>query len=144
MIGVVEYDCSIYNTDGIDPDSLVDYRMTNERKSIFGYPDAECHRDNRVMFRECDVLIPAATEKAINKHNANDIKCRILVEAANGPTTKNAESILLDKGILIIPDVLANAGGVTVSYFEYLKNLDHVNPGLINRKWEETSKLRFL
>jgi glutamate dehydrogenase (NAD(P)+) len=67
-----------------------------------------------------------------------------LAEAANGPTTKNAEKMLEERGILILPDVLTNAGGVTVSYFEYLKNLDHVNPGLINRKWEETSKLRFL
>jgi glutamate dehydrogenase (NAD(P)+) len=96
------------------------------------------------MFKECDVLIPAATEKAINIHNAHQLQCRILAEAANGPTTKNAEQVLEDKGILILPDVLTNAGGVTVSYFEYLKNLDHVNPGLINRKWEETSKLRFL
>ena len=143
-MGVVEHDCSIYDANGFHPDDLNEYRTKNEKRSIFGYPGAECHRDNSVMYRECDVLIPAATEKAINKHNADKLQCKILAEAANGPTTKNAEKILEQKGVLILPDVLTNAGGVTVSYFEYLKNLDHVNPGLINRKWEETSKLRFL
>lgn len=92
------------------------------------------------MFKECDLLVPAAFEKAINKDNADQIKCRIVVEAANGPTTIKGEEILISKGISLIPDIMANAGGVTVSYFEWLKNLDHTRPGRLTKKWEERSK----
>lgn len=87
-----------------------------------------------------DFFIPAALEKSINVNNAHRFQAKLIVEAANGPTTLEGEKILLQKGIQFLPDILCNAGGVTVSYFEWLKNLDHVRPGRMTRKWEEKSK----
>ena len=77
-------------------------------------------------------------------NNANKFQCKIVAEAANGPTTEKGEKILMDKGVVFLPDVLLNAGGVTVSYFEWLKNLDHVRPGRMTRRWEENSKKNLL
>lgn len=82
-----------------------------------------------------DFFIPAALEKSINVGNADKFKAKLIVEAANGPTTLEGEEILLKKGVQFLPDILCNAGGVTVSYFEWLKNLDHVRPGRMTRKW---------
>ena len=82
-----------------------------------------------------DFFIPAAMEKAINKNNAHKFSAKLIVEAANGPTTMEAEQIMLSKGHHFLPDILCNAGGVTVSYFEWLKNIDHVRPGRMQRKW---------
>ena len=96
------------------------------------------------MTRECDFLIPAAIQKSITMHNAGDIKAHVVVEAANGPTTFVGEEILNEKGILVIPDALINGGGVTVSYFEWLKNIDHVAPGRMTKKYEEKQKLLLL
>jgi len=86
-------------------------------------------------------LIPAAKEKVINKFNASKINCKIMAEGANGPTTMAGEEILVNKGVIIFPDILLNAGGVTVSYFEWLKNLEHVRPGRLSKRWEEKGKL---
>jgi len=85
---------------------------------------------------ECDYLIPAATEKSINRVNAVNIKCKAIFEGANGPTTFAAEEILLQKGIVIAPDLLVNGGGVTCSYFEWMKNISHVAPGLMTKKFD--------
>jgi glutamate dehydrogenase (NAD(P)+) len=87
------------------------------------------------MQKECDILIPAAKECAINQDNADKLQCKIVVEGANGPTTFRAETKLLARGIIVVPDMLANGGGVTCSYFEWLKNLDHIAPGRMTKKY---------
>ncbi len=96
------------------------------------------------MEKQCDFLVPAATEKSIHKGNADRLKCKAVVEGANGPTTFAAEEILVKKGVVLCPDLLMNGGGVTVSYFEWLKNIDHVAPGKMNKKYEEKSQKKLL
>jgi glutamate dehydrogenase (NAD(P)+) len=91
-----------------------------------------------------DFFIPAAFERSININNAHRFETKLIVEAANGPTTMEGERVLINKGIQFLPDILCNAGGVTVSYFEWLKNLDHVRPGRMQRKWEEKTKKNLL
>lgn len=141
LIGVVEFDGSVYDPNGIDPDALNKYKQ--EKGTIHGFADQN-FKDDSVLYMPCDFLIPAAKEKALNKENAHKIQCKILAEAANGPTTRNAEKILEQNGIMIWPDILCNAGGVTVSYFEWLKNLEHVRPGRLIRRWEEKGKYSLL
>lgn len=87
------------------------------------------------MRKRCDILAPCAVDGSINIHNAPHLKCKILLEGANGPTTFAADELLTKRGIYVIPDMLANVGGVTVSYFEWLKNLDHISPGRMTKKY---------
>lgn len=111
-----------------------------EHGSVANYPHAdEVERDNppKFMEREMDVLIPAAVEKSLHRENAPNIKAKVIGEAANGPTTVMAEEILLKKGALIVPDMVLNGGGVTVSYFEWLKNISHVVPGRLTKRFDE-------
>ena len=108
--------------------------------TLKGYPgaDEETTLDpTEFMEKECDILVPAAKECAINQDNANDLQCKVIVEGANGPTTFRAETILSAKGVIVVPDMLANGGGVTCSYFEWLKNLNHVSPGRMTKKYQE-------
>jgi glutamate dehydrogenase (NAD(P)+) len=142
VIGVVEYNGSIYKPDGIDADALLNYRQ--QKGSIVGFPGAESFSDDTAFYKPCDICIPAAIEKSIHKKNAEKFQCKILAEAANGPTTLAGEEILLNKGVMILPDILLNAGGVTVSYFEWLKNLDHMRPGRMVKRWEEKSKMNLI
>jgi len=145
IIGVVEHNGGIYNPNGIDPENLLKHWRQNG--SFEGYPNSKFYTtDNSYLLleEECDVLIPAALEKQINFRNAEKIRAKVILEAANGPTTPIAADILERKGIVVIPDVVANAGGVTVSYFEWLKNLSHVRFGRLNKKWEETSNQRII
>ena len=108
--------------------------------SFIGYDGAdviETANPLSYMTEKVDYVIPAATEKSVNLSNANDFKCKAIFEGANGPTTFAAEEILLKKGIVCAPDLLVNGGGVTCSYFEWLKNIDHVAPGMMTKKWEQ-------
>lgn len=110
----------IHNSNGLDIPKVLDYLQKN--KSLEGYPEAEPVSNKDLLELECDVLTPCATENQITSENADRIRCKILAEGANGPTTPKADKILHDKGIFVIPDILANAGGVTVSYFEWVQD----------------------
>lgn len=118
-----------------------------ENGSLAGFPGAtEENLDDPLSFMQkpCDGLIPAATEKSIHKGNVDSINCKAVFEGANGPTTYAAEMSLFERGIIVAPDMLVNGGGVTCSYFEWLKNLDHVAPGKMTKKYEEQSQAKLL
>ncbi|PAU93814.1 glutamate dehydrogenase [Aliifodinibius salipaludis] len=143
MVGVAEIEGSIYDSDGIDLEELLTFR--DETGSILGFKGSEELEDNTAVLKaECDILIPAALENQLHDWNAPDIKASIIAEAANGPTTADAHQILKEKGCLIIPDMYLNAGGVTVSYFEWLKNLSHVRFGRMQKRFEESSYRKIL
>jgi len=114
---------------------------------LAGYPFAtETNTEHPKLFmeKECDFLVPAAIEKSIHIGNVNNLKCKVVVEGANGPTTFAADEALNKKGIVVCPDLLMNGGGVTCSYFEWLKNIDHVSPGKLSKKYKEKSERRLL
>lgn len=96
------------------------------------------------MRKKCDIFAPCASDGSINMHNAPHIKAKVIIEGANGPTTFSADEILTQRGVVVIPDMLANVGGVTVSYFEWLKNLDHIAPGRMTKKHQEQQKNNLL
>jgi glutamate dehydrogenase (NAD(P)+) len=110
----------IYNEHGLDIPEVLNYLQ--QTKSLEGYEEADYVSNSELLEIECDVLAPCATENQITSENADRIKCKIMAEGANGPTTPQADKILHDKGIFVIPDILANAGGVTVSYFEWVQD----------------------
>ena len=136
VIAVSEIEGTIVNEKGINIDKLVKYRKS--KKTIIGFPGTKklSKREDWVGLK-CDILVPAALESQINKTNAKKVKAKIIAEAANGPVTAEAEAILLKKGVVIVPDMYLNAGGVTVSYFEWLKNLSHVRYGRIEKRFDE-------
>ncbi|MEM9919600.1 MAG: Glu/Leu/Phe/Val dehydrogenase [Bacteroidota bacterium] len=143
IIAVAEYDGAIYNKDGIDVVALVKHKK--KTGSILGFPGVEeMDQRKKVLEVKCDILIPAALENQIRKDNARKIKAKIIAEAANGPVTADAEEILLKKGVMIIPDMYINAGGVTVSYFEWLKNLSHVRFGRMEKQFNHNSLMNIV
>jgi glutamate dehydrogenase (NAD(P)+) len=120
IIGLIEVAGSLYNKNGLDVEALWEYRQRNG--TVLGFPDAEAANAADLLVTDCEILIPAATENQITSRNADRVKCKILAEGANGPTTASADEILADKGVFIIPDILCNAGGVTTSYFEWVQD----------------------
>jgi glutamate dehydrogenase (NAD(P)+) len=137
IIAIVEYDAAVWNRNGLDIQALARHRA--ETGSIAGFAEAEAIDRKEALFLDCDVLLPAATENVITSENAARLHCRILCEGANGPTTAIADEILADKKIFVIPDILANAGGVTVSYFEWVQDRQGFfwNEDLVNTRLEE-------
>lgn len=143
IVGVVEYNSSVYNPDGFDIIELKNYHV--QHGTLAGYSKAvESYSDPKeiknVMYKECDIFIPAALEREVNLSNVHKIKCKILAEAANGPTTIGANKYLEEHKVLVIPDLVLNASGVTCSYFEWLKNLEHKQLGLLIKRYETQSK----
>ncbi len=136
IVGIIERDGALYNDDGIDVDAVQQWLA--KHGGVSGYPDATYTREGgKVLEEACDILIPAALEGVINMENAARIQAPLVIEAANGPVTAGADEILRKKGTVIIPDMYANAGGVTVSYFEWVKNLSHIRFGRMQRRQEE-------
>jgi glutamate dehydrogenase (NAD(P)+) len=137
IICVIEYDGAVYNPHGIDVEGLMRHRR--ETGSITGFPEAQDIDKDEALFLDCEVLLPAAKENVINSANADRIRAKIICEGANGPTTSEADAILTEKKIFVIPDILANAGGVTVSYFEWVQDRQGFfwNEQLVNSRLEE-------
>jgi glutamate dehydrogenase (NAD(P)+) len=143
LVGVAEIEGSIYDENGMDLEKLMEYRK--DKGTIIGF-DGTKELDNRddAFYIECDILIPAALESQLTGDNADRIKAKIIAEAANGPTTADGHDIMKNRGALIIPDTYLNAGGVVVSYFEWLKNIQHVRYGRMSKRFDETSYKKIL
>ncbi len=136
ITGIIEWDGALFNENGLDVEAVRAWIV--KHGGVAGFPDAvHSAEGGAVLEEECDILIPAALEGVINLSNADRIKAPLIIEAANGPITAGADDILREKGIVIIPDMYANAGGVTVSYFEWVKNLSHIRFGRMQRRQEE-------
>jgi glutamate dehydrogenase (NAD(P)+) len=138
ITGLVEYEGAITSEKGLDVEAVMKHRK--ESGSILGFPGgSDLPTRDAGLELECDILIPAALENQITEENAPRIKAKIIAEAANGPTTFAGENILREKAVMVLPDIYLNAGGVTVSYFEWLKNLSHVRFGRMGKRFEQTT-----
>jgi glutamate dehydrogenase (NAD(P)+) len=143
VIAVIERDGAIVNTDGINIHNLRQHLASTG--GVKGYEAGDyIENGNSVLEMECDILIPAATESQIHAHNAMHINAKLIVEAANGPTTYEADAILRHRGVTILPDLYVNAGGVTVSYFEWTRNLSHMRFGRLQRRYDELRGIAYL
>lgn len=136
IIGIIERDGALVSDNGLDVEAIHDW--ISKTGGVSGFPEANFVTNGAtVLEQDCDILIPAALEGVINLENAAKIKAPLIIEAANGPVTAGADDILRKNGCVIIPDMYANAGGVTVSYFEWVKNLSHIRFGRMQRRQEE-------
>lgn len=143
IVGIAEYDGTLYDPKGIDIDKLMKHKK--ETGGISGYGEGKFLKDkNDWISIDCDVLVPAALENQIHEKNVHKVKAKIIGEAANGPITAEAEDILLKMGVVIVPDMYLNAGGVTVSYFEWLKNLSHVRFGRMDKRFNQNTYLNIM
>ncbi len=143
VVAIAEYEGAIYSENGLNEEEVFQHRKATG--SILNFPGAiNLPKSNDALEQECDILIPAALENVINHENAARIKAKIIGEAANGPLTPEADEILVQKGTLVIPDMYLNAGGVTVSYFEWLKNLSHVRYGRLGKRFDENMNIHIL
>lgn len=143
ITGIAEYEGGVYNENGLDIEALFNHRK--ESGSILNFPGAKNVTNSRDLLEyDCDILIPAALENQITSVNAANVKAKIIGEAANGPISSDAADMLTGKGIMIIPDLYLNAGGVTVSYFEWLKNLSRVSFGKITKRYNSMNNERLL
>ena len=144
IIAILEWDGAIYDKKGLNVEEVFQYKIEN-KGGIKGFTKGKYfEKSAELLVEECDILIPAAREGVINQSNAPHIKAKLIAEAANGPVTFKAETILNEMGIVIIPDVYLNAGGVTVSYFEWIKNLSHIRFGRMGRRYEENKNNLFI
>ncbi len=136
ITAIIERDGALHDENGIEVEAV--HQWIAKHGTIKGYPDAKMEEAGaKLLEADCDILIPAALEGVINLANADNIKAPLIIEAANGPVTAGADEVLRNKGTVIIPDMYANAGGVTVSYFEWVKNLSHIRFGRMQRRQEE-------
>ena len=143
VIGIIERDGALTNDNGLDVAAVKEW--INTTGGVEGFPDAIFTAEgNSVLESECDILIPAALEGVIHADNAARIKAKLIIEAANGPVTAAADELLRAKGVVVIPDLYANAGGVTVSYFEWVKNLSHIRFGRMERRAQEATQALML
>jgi glutamate dehydrogenase (NAD(P)+) len=143
VIAIAEYEGAIYNANGLNEEEVFQHRKATG--SILNFPGAtNIEKSSDALELACDILIPAALENVIDANNAPKIKAKIIGEAANGPLTPEADEIFAKKGILVIPDMYLNAGGVTVSYFEWLKNLSHVRYGRLEKRFTENTNINIL
>ena len=137
IVGIIEREGALVDERGLSVEAVRCYM--NEHGTVLGYPDARfVDKGASVLAEDCDVLIPAALEGVIHKDNAESIRAPLIIEAANGPITYEADDILRGKGTVILPDIYANAGGVVVSYFEWIRNLSHIRFGRLQRRLDET------
>jgi glutamate dehydrogenase (NAD(P)+) len=143
LVALAEREGAIYNPKGLNEDDVFNYRKRTG--TLLGFPGStDILRSAEALELDCDVLVPAALENVLTEENAARIKAKIILEGANGPTTPEADAVFRKKGIMVIPDVYANAGGVTVSYFEWLKNLSHVRLGRMDRRRQAAAEMRML
>ena len=143
IVGLAEYEGAIFSSEGLDLDAALKHR--DETGSLLNFPGVvNLKRREDALEIDCDILIPAALENQITEENAPRIKAKILAEGANGPTTAEAGAILMEKGVMVIPDIYLNAGGVTVSYFEWLKNLSHIRFGRMSKRFDQAALRRVM
>ena len=143
IVALAEYEGAISNPDGLDPVAVFDHRKATG--SILKFPGAkDITNSASALELDCDILVPSALENVLTADNAAKIKAKIILEGANGPTTPDAEAIFRERGLMVLPDIYANAGGVTVSYFEWLKNLSHVRFGRLQKRLEERDEANFV